>query len=119
MEYAFGGQPYTADQSLLPRVSVERSAGGTISGSGVLGLPESISRTGTMEMLLTYGRSKSDVRYVTEISLDLRAGQTFRADSAADRTLTGRISLANTVIRIPMSGDGLLYARIRAEYVAP
>ena len=119
MEYAFGGQPYTDDRNRLPKVSLERSAGSTIKSGGVIGLPGSESTTGKQELVLTFGPSKSDVRYITEISGDLRSWQTFRADSADDRTISGRLLLVNTVIRIPMSADGQIFARIRAEYVAP
>lgn len=120
MEYAFGGQPYTADHGRLPQVSLERSAGDTIDGGGsIIGLPKSGSISGKKELVLTFGPAKSDVRYVTETSEDLRAWQIFKSDSSTGRTTLGRLSLGNTVIRIPMSADGPLFARIRAEYEAP
>ncbi len=120
MEYAFGGQPYTADQGLLPRVTLERSTGGTSSGGGgIIGLPGSGTGRGARELVLTFGPQKADVRYRTEITGNLQSWQTFRTDSTDGRTIPGRIPVGDTVIRIPMSDDGQLFARIRAEYVAP
>ena len=116
MEYAFGGQPYTADQALLPRVSLERSAG---TGEGLIGLSGTVRSAGGYELALTFGAPKPDVRYTTEISPDLERWQVFKSSTSATTTLPGRLSPGSTIIRIPLDPGGHLFARVLAEYVAP
>ena len=116
MEYAFGGQPYTADQGLLPRVSLDRSSG---TGGGVIGLPGTDRSAGGYELALTFGPPRQDVRYTTEISPDLERWQVFKSSTVSTTTLPGRLSPGSTIIRIPLEPGGHLFARVVAEYVAP
>ncbi len=116
MEYAFGGQPYTADQGRLPQVSLERSSG---TGGAVIGLPGTDRSAGGSELALTFGPPKPDVRYTTEISPDLERWQGFKSSTSSTTTLRGRLSPGSTIIRIPLDPGGHLFARVLAEYVAP
>ncbi len=119
MEYAFGGQPYTADQGRLPKVSLERSSSSGGSG-GIIGLPGKNSGTGQRELVLTFGPSKADVRYITETSPDMGRWQIFRTTAASSTTtLPGRLPPGDTIIRIPVNDDAAVFARIRAEYDPP
>lgn len=114
MEYAFGGQPYTRDEALLPRVSLQRSSGGD---GGSIGLPGLPGLGQGRDLVLTLGPARADVRYITETSSNLQSWSVFKTTTATP--LAGRLTPGDTVIRIPTHDAKELFARVRVEYSGP
>lgn len=108
LEYALGGQPYTQDRHLLPTVSLERS---TSNDTSPFNLNPSAGRTGKMDLVLTFGPMKSDLRYITEFSEDMTSWTVWKDETAAP--LIGRALPTETKVRIPTQSERSMFARLR------
>lgn len=112
LEYALGGQPYTPDRHLLPTVALERSTAGS---SSPFNLNPS-TRTGKLDLVLTFGPMKSDLRYIAEFSDDMDQWTVWKEETASP--LIGRTTPTETKFRIPTQEEDRMFARLRVVYIA-
>jgi hypothetical protein len=113
LEYALGGQPYTQDQHLLPTVSLERSTNST--PVGPISLIPSAGSGGKLDLVLTFGPMKPDLRYIAEFSENMTTWTVWKEETAA--TLIGRAVPTETKVRIPTQDERRMLARLRVVRV--